>query len=150
VAEVNNSLIDLGAAKKRQRHYETVFILTPAIAEPLGKELVEKNAKLVADLNGSLLRQDDWGKKRMAYSINKHAMGRYVYFRYIGTEEVVKALERSLKLDASVLRFQSVRLSDPLSGEQIRDLTERAPREASSAPTVRGDDDEHGYDSSYS
>lgn len=142
-------LIDLNAAKKSQRHYETIFILSPALTDAVVKETTDKNVKLASDLGATVLRQDDWGKRRMAYSIERHAMGRYIFLRYIGTEECVRAIERSLKLDANVLRFQSVRLSDPLSADEIRDLVERAPREASSAPSVRGEDDEPALESSY-
>lgn len=139
------------ATKTRQRHYETVFILSPTLNETQVKEIIAKNAKTLQDAGATSLRQDEWGKKRMAYAIQKHSVGHYFYFRYIGTEECVRLLERSLKLDAFVLRFQTVRLSAPLDQEQIKKLVERAPKEISSAPTLRGDDDFEapGFDAAY-
>lgn len=145
-----DNLIDLSAKNKRQRHYETIFILSPALNESAIKQIIERSAKILTDTQATSLRQDDWGKKRMAYSIEKHAIGHYFYFRYIGTQETVAALERSLKLDANVLRHMTVRLSEqPLSQQQVDELVERAPREGTSAPSARSDDDDFGYEASY-
>ncbi len=144
------NLIDLKAKNQRRRHYETTFILVPTLTDAQSKELVEKNAKLLEDHKSIILRRDDWGKKRMAYSINKHAIGTYIYFRHIGTNEALQALERSLKLDASVLRYLSISLSEPLSQSEIDSLVERAPKEPSSCPSAKGEEDDFGLESAYS
>lgn len=136
------SLIDLKAAKLRQRHYETIFILSPAISDADAKAIFDRAIKTLEETKGTILRQDPWGKKRMAYLINKHAMGNYFYLRYIGGGDTVRALERILKLEAAVLRFQTVRLSAPLSSDEIKALVEKAPREQSAAPQRRFDDEE--------
>jgi small subunit ribosomal protein S6 len=146
---VAENLVDLTARAKRQRHYETIIILSPALSESAVKTILERTSRILEDAKATSLRQDDWGKKRMAYSIKKHAMGHYFYLRYIGTQEAVALVERSLKLDANILRYMTVRLSDPLSQKDIEALIERAPKEPSSVPTTRGDEDEFGYDASY-
>ena len=128
--------------KGRQRHYETIFIVNPQLSDADAKELIEKNGKVLAQYGGTSLRQDDWGKRRMAYIIEKHQMGRYVYFRYVAPAKAVSELERSLKLDAHILRYQSVKLSEVLSQEEIDSLIERAPREPSSSPTYRQDEED--------
>lgn len=142
-------LIDLTNVTKRQRHYETVFIISPALAEAATTEIVEKVTKALTDAGATLLRTDNWGKKRMAYMIEKHAMGNYFYFRYVSTADAVKAFERLLKLDAHVLRLMTVKLSEVLSSDDIKALVEKAPKEQSSAPSVRGDEDEAAFDAAY-
>ncbi|MBN8554794.1 MAG: 30S ribosomal protein S6 [Deltaproteobacteria bacterium] len=142
-------IINLKSVAERKRHYETVFVISPSVADAASKEISDKNAKLVSDTNGTILRQDDWGKKRMAYMIEKHAMGHYYFFRYVGTQDTVKAFERSLKLDANILRFQTVKLSEPLSKDEISRLVERASKEQSFAPSIRGDEDDMALDGSY-
>ena len=131
-------LIDLNAKRNRRRHYETIFIVAPG--EKTAKEICEKNATIVTDNKGNLLRQDDWGKKKMAYEIEKHNMGHYYYFRFTSTSDVIKALERSLQLDASVLRYKTIRLSEILSEQEEKDLIEKAPSEESQAPSFRRED----------
>lgn len=144
-----DNLIDLTSRHKRQRHYESIFILSPSISETVVKDILERTNRILSEHKAISLRQDDWAKRRMAYMIDKHAMGHYFYFRYVGTQEAVVAFERSLKLDANVLRFMTVKLSEALNQEAIKDLVERAPKEPSSVPSARPDDDDFGYDASY-
>lgn len=139
-------LIDLNSAAKRQRHYETVFILSPALSEAQVTEITTRVSKALTDTGAQMLRQDSWGKKRMAYMINKHAMGNYFYYRYVATTDGVKAFERLLKLEAGVLRLMTVSLSEPLSETEIKALVEKAPREQSAAPALRMDADDSAFD----
>jgi len=129
-----------GTLTARRRHFETIFILNPGMDEKLVQEMIEKNAQLVGNTEGTLLRQDDWGKLRLAYPLDKHAQGRYFYFRYVGAATTVAALERSFRLDANCLRYQTVRLSGDLSQQEIDDLMQRAPREPQMSPTAQSDD----------
>jgi small subunit ribosomal protein S6 len=135
-------LIDLSAASRRQRHYETVFIISPALNETQVSEITDRLNKALIDAGATMLRQDNWGKKRMAYMINKHAMGNYFYYRFAATVDAVHAFERLLKLEAAVLRLMTVKLSEPLSAEEIKALAEKAPREQSAAPALRMDSED--------
>lgn len=141
-AEVSKSLLRPAEIGSRQRHYETIFILSPLVNDPEAKEVAEKNLKVLNQFNATVLRQDEWGKRRMAHPMEKHQVGRYFFFRFVSTAQALKEFERSLKLDARVIRFASVVLSEPLSKTEIQDLIERAPREASSSPSIRQDDDD--------
>lgn len=139
-------LVDLNSASKRQRHYETVFIISPSLGEKEVNEILDRVTKALIEAGATMLRQDSWGKKRMAYMINKHAMGNYFYYRYVSTTEAVRAFERLLKLDANVLRLMTVRLSEPLNAADIKALVEKAPREQTSAPQLRMDSDDSAFD----
>ena len=147
MTEVVTKLWAPEAVKNRKRHYETVFILSPTID---AAEVNTIKAKVQSTLEGSgaiVLRFDEWGKKRMAHVIEKHQVGHYFYLRFIGTGETVRAVERILKLEANVLRYLSVCLSLVLSQDEIQRLQEKAPREPSSAPSIRGDEDDAVFDS---
>jgi len=139
---VNLTEVYQNELKGRKRHYETIFIVNPQMSDADAKELIEKNSKVLSQYGGTSLRQDDWGKRRMAYIIEKHQMGRYIYFRYIAPAKAVSELERSLKLDAQVMRYQTVKLSEVLSQEEIDSSIERATREASSSPAYRQDEED--------
>ena len=126
----------------RQRHYEVIYIITPVVNDADAKAILEKNIATLQQFNGTVLRQDDWGKKKMAHIIDKHLMGSYHYFRFVSSAQALKEVERNLKLDARVIRFHTVSLSGVLSAEEIAQLVERAPREASAAPSVRQIEDD--------
>jgi small subunit ribosomal protein S6 len=59
-----------------------------------------------------LHRMDDWGVRKLAYSIRKCARGRYYYVRYDGVAEMIAELERRIRLDEKVLRYQTVNITD--------------------------------------
>ena len=55
---------------------------------------------------------DDWGIRKLAYPIKKSARGRYYYLRFDGDSALIAELERRLRLDDKVLRYQSINITD--------------------------------------
>jgi small subunit ribosomal protein S6 len=55
---------------------------------------------------------DDWGIRKLAYPIKKSARGRYYYLRFDGDSALIFELERRLRLDDKVLRYQSINITD--------------------------------------
>ena len=56
-------------------HYETVFILNPVLSEDQTKETVQKFKGLLKDGNSKIIAEEQWGLKKMAYSIQKKKTG---------------------------------------------------------------------------
>lgn len=81
--------------------------------------------------------------------MEKHHVANFAYIRFVGQRDVVVALERILKIETVVLRYLTVVLSEALSAADIQQLVDRAPREPSSAPSLRGDDEDFGLDASF-
>ena len=69
---------------------------------------VETIGKSITDGNGEILRRDDWGKRKLAYTINKRQHGYYVIFYYKAEAAVVAAMEAALKLNENVLRWMTL------------------------------------------
>ncbi|MCG8591760.1 MAG: 30S ribosomal protein S6, partial [Proteobacteria bacterium] len=97
------------------REYETSFIVQPEISE-------EGNAALLAKVDGVLekgtavrLLVDDWGKRKLAYEINKFHKGHYYVLSYLDDGKVVPDLERTLRLEDSVLRFMTVQVAEEVA-----------------------------------
>ena len=94
------------------RKYETIYILQPDLSEDEIKVIADKVQDVIASYKGDFLRLEDWGIRKLAYSIKKFARGRYLYLRYDGGRELIAELERRLRLDEKVLRYQSVNITD--------------------------------------
>ena len=94
------------------RKYETIFILHPDLGEDDIKAVTGKALDVIASYKGELHRMDDWGVRKLAYPIKKCARGRYYYARFDGGAELIAELERRLRLDEKVLRYQSVNITD--------------------------------------
>jgi small subunit ribosomal protein S6 len=88
--------------------YETVFILDPGLDENQVNEEVEKASALIGANGGTILEVQRWGRKRLAYEINKKRDGVYTMIKHESTGDTVKELERRLRLNDSVMRVMTV------------------------------------------
>lgn len=84
--------------------YETVFILDPSCDENRVNEEVEKLSGWIKDLGGEVVEVQRWGKKRLAYEINKKRDGVYTMVVWNGQGASVKEMERRMQLNESVMR----------------------------------------------
>jgi small subunit ribosomal protein S6 len=94
------------------RKYETIFILQPELSEDDIKSVTTKAQDVISAYKGECFRMDDWGIRKLAYPIKKSARGRYYYIRFDGNSALIAELERRLRLDEKVLRYQSVNITD--------------------------------------
>jgi small subunit ribosomal protein S6 len=90
--------------------YETLFILHPELPEAQVRETQDRVRRLIEGMGGAVTEIQDWGLRELAYPIRKQPRGTYVLGIYSARPEVVKELERTLKLADEVLRYVSVRL----------------------------------------
>ncbi len=94
------------------RQYETGYILSPALTEEETIQIIRQMADVVAQKGGHMVRQDVWGKRRLAFPIHRFNEGFYVFFTYEGGGEISMELERRFKQMDSVIRFLTVK-KDP-------------------------------------
>ena len=91
------------------RAYEMMVILDPDTDERTVAPTMEKYFQQVVDAGGSVENIDLWGKRRMAYDINKKSEGIYVVIDFTTTPEVEMELSRQLRLNESVMRTKTLR-----------------------------------------
>lgn len=84
-------------------NYESVIILSPAAEEEKTVAFGEKMKELISK-NGELTNVEEWGKKTLAYEINKQKEGVYVLFTFTAKPEFIAEFERILRLDEIVLK----------------------------------------------
>jgi small subunit ribosomal protein S6 len=90
--------------------YETTFITRAEMTDDALKALQERLTGVVAQYQGAVVIQEDWGKRKLAYPIHKESRGHYTYLVYTGKGEIVHEMERNLRLHEHVLRFLTVNL----------------------------------------
>jgi small subunit ribosomal protein S6 len=88
--------------------YETTFILEPGLDEARVNEEVERVSQWIKDLGGEILEVQRWGKRRLAYEIDRKRDGIYTLMLYQGQGPLVKEIERRLRLNESVVRVLTV------------------------------------------
>jgi len=106
--------------------YETGFIVSPQLAEDETTTLIQQLAEVVTQKKGRLIKQDVWGKRRLAYAIKRQNEGVYVFFTYEGGGDIPQELERRFKQIDTVIRYLTVK-------RDARDLVRRKKRAAAGA-----------------
>lgn len=113
-----------------RRDYELGFILNPEVSEDETRALLERVEQIVANYGGQIVKINQWGRRRLAYPIERHRDGFYVFIDMILTPETVAELERTLTVSEIVLRHM-VKRRDPKAVQKERE--EREEREARAA-----------------
>ena len=90
--------------------YETVFILTPVLSDDQMKEAVDKFRTLLVDRGSEILYENNWGMRKLAYSINKKSSGFYQEFGFKAEPTVIAKLETEFRRDERVLRYLTVKM----------------------------------------
>ena len=91
------------------RHYEVMIILDPQQDERTVAPSLDKFLEIVRKENGKVEKVDVWGKKRLAYPINKKEEGIYAVVNLDCEADTVKELDRVLNLNENVLRTKVLR-----------------------------------------
>jgi small subunit ribosomal protein S6 len=122
---------------QKTRTYETICLTKVDMPEEKWTALLDRCKKAVAENGkGEWLYEDDWGKTKISYPINKEPRAQWTYFRYKSEPAGVDELLRSLKINEFVLRQMTCRTDEegadynPLRATFAKDLNERdKPRE---------------------
>ena len=96
------------------REYETIYILRPNVDNETAEKVVDRAHDVVKRLDGTVTKLDNWGRRRLAYPIQKNTRGIFVYLKYVGFGDLVAELERNLRLLDEVVRFQTVLLREDI------------------------------------
>ena len=91
------------------RRYELMVILDPDLEERTVAPSLDQYLNLVRQGGGSVEKVDVWGRRRLAYEVNKKSEGIYAVMQLTAEPETVKELDRQLGLNESVMRTKVVR-----------------------------------------
>jgi small subunit ribosomal protein S6 len=115
------------------REYETTFIVQPEISDEGVQTLCDRLDAVLERSEATRLMVDDLGRRRLAYEIQNFQKGRYLTLMYLDCGAVVPEIERTLRLEDSVLRYLTIQVAD-----QVADIEARKA-EAAEAERVRAE-----------
>lgn len=113
--------------EKNLNYYETLFVVSPALSEEETKSVIEKFTALIAE-NGTVLSVNEWGKRRLAYPIEKLNEGYYVVVNFQSEGNFPAELERLFGINDSIIRSIVIRLENApaVKVEETNDAAETA------------------------
>lgn len=97
--------------------YETTYVAKVELSDDALKAVFEKIKGVIENFGGELVTTEDWGKRRLAYTIQNETRGHYTYLAYSGKPGVVAEIERNLRLNESIMRFLTIQLSNEFEKE---------------------------------
>jgi len=96
------------------RTYELMFIIKPDLQEENIKENTEQIKSIIEQNGGKITREENWGKKTLAYEIDNYEEGHYIVLNFEGEGKVAKAIGPKLRHNEDIMRWIIVRLDDEM------------------------------------
>ena len=110
--------------------YETAFLISPNLEEEAIEKVISQMAEVVKK-KGKLINEDRWGKKKLAYPIQKFEEAFYVFFLYEADPAVPFELERQFKQTEAILRYLTIKKE---TKEKMKRKEKEVPEEEKSLP----------------
>ncbi len=121
--------------------YELMVILNPEIDERQVPTILDKFLKVITADGGSIDNVDVWGKRRLAYEIQKKNEGIYAVVAFTATSAATQELDRQLKLSEQIMRTKVLRAEEAIAlieSERVR-AEEKAARKAARPAKIKQD-----------
>jgi len=94
------------------RKYELVYVVSPEASDDQVTDLHNQVEAIVQRIGGSIEKTENWGRRRLAYEIGRHKEGTYVLEVLHGTGELIKEIDRRLKVTDLIIRHLVVRVDE--------------------------------------
>jgi small subunit ribosomal protein S6 len=127
------------------RHYEVVFLVHPDQSEQVSG-MVERYTASIEAGNGKVHRLEDWGRRQLAYPINKIHKAHYILMNIECSQEILDELQSTFRYNDAVLRSMVIRTAEAVTGEsaimkaETADKADREARERRAAARAKADE----------
>ncbi|NDL61433.1 MULTISPECIES: 30S ribosomal protein S6 [Enterobacterales] len=124
------------------RHYEIVFMVHPDQSEQV-PGMIERYTGVITNAQGIIHRLEDWGRRQLAYPINKLHKAHYVLLNVEASQEVIDELETNFRFNDAVIRSMIMRVKHPVSeaSPMVKAKDERRDRREDFATEANDDND---------
>jgi small subunit ribosomal protein S6 len=126
------------------RHYEIVFLVHPDQSEQVSA-MVDRYRKGIEEKGGQIHRLEDWGRRQLAYPINKIHKAHYVLMNIECGADALEDLESAFRFNDAILRHMTIRRDEAVTEPSLLvkkdEKEERAPAAASEESTQKASED---------
>jgi len=118
----------------KKNAYESAVIINAALDDEQIESIVSRIKEFITNNGGDIREIENWGRKRLAYMINKSKIGYYTVFRFDAPTSIISKLERNYTLDEHILRYLTISLDrdavEYLEKKRIDSQSENEPESA--------------------
>ena len=122
------------------RHYEVVFMVHPDQSEQV-PGMIERYSNVITKDGGTVHRLEDWGRRQLAYHINKIHKAHYVLMNVEASNEAMEELTTTFRYNDAVIRNLVIRCDEPVLEESLIMKAEREDKERKARYQERQDND---------
>ncbi len=112
------------------RRYELMLVLRPDVADDKAQSIIDRTTRQIAAGDGQIVKVAPWGRRRLAYQIDRYREGSYHIILFEAPAPVVTELERNLHITEEVLRHLVTRVERPIKAVRREDGAEEAGDDA--------------------
>ena len=116
------------------RHYEVVFLIHPDQSEQVAA-MVERYTSMITNDGGKVHRHEDWGRRQLAYPINKVHKAYYILMNIECSQAIVEELRNAFRFNDAVLRHMILAMDDAVTTPSA--IVQEKSRERKGRPTER-------------
>lgn len=119
------------------RHYELVFLVHPDQSEQV-PQMSERYKSVIEADGGSISRLEDWGRRQLAYPINKIHKAHYVLINFTATQAAVDELENNFRFNDAIIRHLIIRTktAETEASPLVKKRDDDAPKKRPEAPAA--------------
>ncbi len=123
------------------RRYELMLVLRPDLADDKSQALIDRITRQITTSGGQIVKVAPWGRRRLAYPIDRHREGSYHIIQFEAPAESIIELERSLLITEELLRHLVTRVERPLKSSRHPDAPDSLDEDEDRLPS--GEDEEY-------
>ncbi|MDR1657586.1 MAG: 30S ribosomal protein S6 [Deltaproteobacteria bacterium] len=112
------------------RRYETLILLSPNLNTTQIDAFKKKVEGIIADGNGAIVRIEEWGRRRLAYPVQKELHGYYILYDFRAQPALESELQRNCKIDEQVFKYLTILLENDFTDEKYKAVLDQLAAEA--------------------
>jgi small subunit ribosomal protein S6 len=125
------------------RRYELMLVIRPDVADDKSQALVDRTTRQIVTAGGQIVKVAPWGRRRLAYPIDRHREGSYQIILFEAPPEAIAELEHTLLITEEVLRHLVTRVERPIKASRRNGEEGEALDDADLPSGLDEDDDDH-------
>jgi small subunit ribosomal protein S6 len=124
------------------RRYELMLVIRPDVADDKSQALVDRTTRQIVAAGGQIVKVAPWGRRRLAYPIDRHREGSYQIILFESPPEGIAELEHTLLITEEVLRHLVTRVERPIKNARRDGEDDDGSEEGDDLPSGLDEDDD--------
>jgi small subunit ribosomal protein S6 len=124
------------------RRYELMLVIRPDVADDKSQALVDRTTRGIVATGGQIVKVAPWGRRRLAYPIDRHREGSYQIILFESPAEAITELEHTLLITEEVLRHLVTRVERPIRAARRDGEEGEGPDEGDELPSGLDEDED--------